>query len=160
MHLDAGALGELACQDLQRRGQPQVAERGRTQVFDDAPPQRDAAVQRVHQVNQAFARLRRAAGQPRHDARRIQLGRGQQRTQLVVQVARQTAAFVFARRLQVVRQLGELGGALRDFDLQPVTLGLQRLLLLLLLLLQRQALAQVHEQAQQADAAQGRDPDA
>jgi hypothetical protein len=160
MHLHAGALGELARQDFQRRGQPQVAERGRTQVFDDAPPQRDAAVERVHQVDQAFARLGRAAGQPRHDARRIQLGRGEQRTQFVVQVARQTAAFVLARGLQVVRQLGELGGALRDFDLQPVALGLQRPLLFLLLHLQRQALAQVHEQAQQADAAKRRDPDA
>ena len=84
-------------------------------------------------------RLGRRAGQARLDARRVELGRGEQRAEFVVQVARQAAALVFARRLQVVRQLGQLRGALRDLDLEPVALGLHQALLLLPLLVERRA---------------------
>ncbi len=111
-------------------------------------------------VSTRWARRSRAsgarAGQPGPDARGVQLGRGQQRAELVVQVARQPVAFVFARGLQVVGQLGELRGAAPHLDVQLVTLGLHGVLERELLVLERGGLAQVQEQGQQAQQAQDR----
>ena len=41
-------------------------------------------------------------------ARHVELGGGEQRAELVVQLAREAAALVLAHRLQVLRQLGQL----------------------------------------------------
>ena len=153
---DAGALRVFARQDFQGGHQTQVAECRRTQVFDDAALERDAAVECFDQMGQPFQSLRRAVGQARPDTRSVKFGRGEQGAQFVVQVARQAAAFVFARGLKVLRQLGQLLRALKHFDLQPVAFRLQDTLLLQLLVFERKGLPQVHEQRQQADRAQRR----
>jgi hypothetical protein len=117
--LHAGGMGVVGAQDLQRRHQAQVAQRRRMQLFGDAALVGDDLVQRLHQVRQPLQRLGRTTGQARADACCIQLGRREQRAQLVMQFARQSAALVFTRGLQMVRQFLQLHGALRHLGLQP-----------------------------------------
>ena len=72
-----------------------------------------------------------------------------------MQVAGEAGALVLARGLQVAGQLGELGGAARHLDLQPVALGAHFLRLLGALVVERAALAHEqheHDQAQQRHA--------
>ena len=156
MNLNARSFSKFTGHDLQRRQQAQIAQGRRAQVFNDAPAQRDAAVEVVHQVNQQFGRLGRGVAQTRLDARGVQLGRCQQRAQVIVQVARQAAAFVFTRGLQVVGQLGEQSSTLNDLGLQPVALVQHHALLFQQQHLVGKPLAQVHEQRQQAHSGQQR----
>ena len=51
---DLAARREFAQQDLERGDQAEIAERRRAQVLDDPALQRDAAVQRLVEVGQAF----------------------------------------------------------------------------------------------------------
>ena len=62
---------------------------------------------------------------PRFDAGHVELGRGEQAAELVVQFARQTAALVFTHELQMARQFGELSCASLDLVLQTVAFVLQ-----------------------------------
>ncbi|MCY1369792.1 hypothetical protein D9M69_568460 [compost metagenome] len=112
-HLDlqARALSELAPQDFQRGDQPEVGERRRPQVLDDAALQRDAAVEQLGQMLQALDRVGRV-GQARLQPRHVELGGREQRAQFVVQFARQVAALGLAHVLQVGGELGQRGGAL------------------------------------------------
>ena len=69
-HLDLQArlVGEFSAQDFQGRDEPQVGQRRWTQVLDDAPFERDAAVEQFGQVLQALHRAHRRAatsGAPR-----------------------------------------------------------------------------------------------
>ena len=107
MHLNARLFGKFTCHDLQRGQQAQIAQSRRAQVFNDAPAQRNAAVEVVHQMRQQFGRFGRGAGQPGLDARGVQLGRCEQGAQVIMQVARQAAALVFTGGMQVVGQLGQ-----------------------------------------------------
>ena len=111
-------------------------------------------------MGQALRRLGRQHAEARLQPGCVELGRGQQRAQLIVQVARQPAAFVFAGGLQVLRQLGELQGALSHLQLQAVGFGLQLAPLLGSNVVEHIRLPQVHEQGQQADGGHGRDTDA
>ena len=142
-YFQPGAFRIFPRQDFEGGHQPQVAQGRGPQVFDDAAFEGNATVQRFNQVAQPLLGFGRGTGEPRLDARRVQLGRGEQGTQLVVQVARQAAALVFARGLQVLGELGELGGAKPYLRLQPVALGLHRALEFELLLHQYGRLAKV-----------------
>ena len=77
-----------------------------------------------------------------------------------MQVARQTVTLVFTRRLDMMREFGQLRCALDHLDLKPVTFGLHHALLLQLLQLERHGLALVHEQQHQPRQAQHDDADA
>ena len=111
-------------------------------------------------MSQALDRFRRRALQTRLDPRGVELGRGEQRSELVVQLAREAAALVLARGLQVLRELGELRGTTLDLALEPVALGLDRLLALAPVRIERRGLAQIHAEREQADRAHRRDADA
>lgn len=114
-------LGELVHQNLKGLHQPQVGQRRRSQVFDDAASQRNAAVERVDQVRDQPRAVRRLVGQFHLDADRVELGRGKQRSQFVMQVVRQATALVFASRLQLAGQLEKLCRALRHLDFQAIS---------------------------------------
>jgi hypothetical protein len=153
--LQAGALGELGGQDLQRRDQAQVGQRRRTQVLDDAALQCDALVQQLAHVLEPLIDLGRRGLGHAADAGHVQLGGGQQRTQLVVQLAGQVGALVFAHGLQVAGQLGQLGRAVGHFAVQPVALAGQLGGMFAAGLVQGLVAAQEHgqpEQAQQREA--------
>ena len=50
LNIDARVIGKLSCQNLQRRNQPQVAQRRWTQIFDDASTQRNPAIEGSNQM--------------------------------------------------------------------------------------------------------------
>ena len=156
-HAHLQPVGELAAQDLQRRQQAQVVQAGRTQVFDDAALQRNAAVERLHQVLDPRQQCRCRLLQPRPQAGHVQLGGGEQRTQFVVQVTCQAGTLVLTRGLQVAGEAGELGGAVPHLHLQPVTFIADGLLLRLALALGLLTLAQHQRHQQQADQRDGQD---
>ena len=79
---------------------------------------------RSDEMGQRRLSLGRCVTQARLDARHVELGRSQQRAQLVVQIARQAAALVFACGLQMKGQLGELRGTLPDLGFQAAALDL------------------------------------
>jgi len=150
VHGHATAARELARQDFQRGHQPQVGQRRGAQVLGDAALDGDHLVQRAGEVGQPFQRLGgqwHRCGQARPDARGVELGRCEQRAQLVVQVARQAVAFVLARRLQVMRQLGELRRTFTHQRLQAVSFVVDAPLLAL----KAQCVAQRHQQRPQPD---------
>ena len=102
-------------------------------------------------MGDALEDLRRGLAEPRLEPRRVELGRGEQGTELVVQLAREMASFVFADRLQMLRQLLQLLGPGRDLGLEAVAFALGAAHLLLGVAVERRRLAQVHEERQQAD---------
>ena len=150
-NVDAQALRELAAEHLERGLQAQRIEGGRPQVLDDAALERDAAVQRLDQVLDAGCQFGRGAVQLGADPRHVELGRGEQCTEFVVQVAREARPFVLARGLEVTRQFGQFGGALANLALEPVVFSLHALLLFAALPVELAALVQEHHQQQQAE---------
>ena len=151
LDVDARALGVFARQDLQRGREPQVGQGRRAQVFDDAPLEGNAAVERFGEVLEALGNVGRSGIDLGFEARHIQLGSRQQRAQLVVQFPRQMTPFFFAHLLQVVGQLGQRGRAVAHQPFQAVALTLQHLLLAQVDGLNRLRLAQVHVKGQQAN---------
>ena len=125
MHRNFARRRPLLAQDTQRRAEAQVVQRRRPQVLDDAALQRDAGVQRGVQVRHALDDFGPGLHQARTHAREVQLRGGQQAAEFVVQLTRQVAAFVFAHRLQVARQVAELAGAAAHGFLKLVTLRTQ-----------------------------------
>jgi hypothetical protein len=143
--LQIGALPEFGGQDLDRRLQAEVRQRRRPQVFDDAALQADAVVERGREMQQALVdlgavHLRQAALQ----ARRVELGCRQQRAELVVQLAGDASALVFARRLQVFGQPRQLFRALRHLGFEMVALGFEFAGMAALRGVEHGALAQEH----------------
>ncbi len=65
------------------------------------------------------------SGMPRLQPRHVELGGGQQGAEFVVQIARQTAALVFAGGLQVTCEFGQLLGAFDRKRLELIALLLQ-----------------------------------
>jgi len=59
------------------------------------------------------------------DAGQVQLGRGQESSQLIVQFARQPGTLILSHPLHVTRQLDHLLRAPDHFFVQPVSLGVQ-----------------------------------
>ena len=94
--------------------------------------------------------------EPRLHARHVELGRGEQAAELVVQFAGEPAALVFAHRLQMAGQLGEVACAPLDLVLEPVAFVLQLRALLVARGVERPRLAHGEREQQQADQHQAR----
>ncbi|MFT3960160.1 MAG: hypothetical protein QM701_01700 [Propionivibrio sp.] len=159
-HLDLHARGEIPAQDLQRRAQPEVVQRQRPKVLDDAPLQRDDRIERLGQVPQAAGQIGGGGRQLRAHARHVQLGRRQQRAEFVMQLAGQMRAFVLARQLQVRGQFRQLGGAPAHLHFELVAFGLDRQLLGDTMLVEQAALAPEAHQQQHDDHGHRADADA
>ena len=86
----------------------------------------------------------RCRAEPWLQAGDVELGRREQRAELVVQLAREPALLVLAHRLHVLQKIAQLPRARVDLALQRIALGLQRQALLLALAEQGAGLA--HEQ--------------
>ena len=160
LYFDARAVRKLARQDLERRHQPQVGQRGRAQVFDDAALERNALVERLGQVFQALGQFVCVFGQLGFDAGHVQLGGGQQRAEFVVQLARQMGAFVFHRLLQISGQLGQAGSALAHLRFKRVALGFKQLFLARIGLAQRARLVDVQKESKERCQNAGSQPEA
>ena len=130
MHHQARGAREIAREDLQRVDETQVAERRWAQVLGDLPLERNAVVEQPVEVRQPIGDFWRHLAQLGLEPRGIELGSGEQRSEFVVQLAREVAAFVFARRLQVLCKFGQLSGAVPDLGVEPLALDLGDLLLL------------------------------
>ena len=91
----------------------------------------------------------RAPPEPGFQSCHIQFGGSQQRAQLIVQLARQVAAFVLPDILQMGRQLGQGGRTLTHLRFKQVTFALQRSLLANAGRQQGLGLQQVHVEREQ-----------
>ncbi len=94
------------------------------------------------------------------DARDVELRRGQQAAQLVVQLARQVAALVFAHALQVLGDVHQLLRAAIHLGLELVALGAELHQVQPAIVLARAADAQHHETRRHAQQHQDGDADA
>ena len=105
-------------------------------------------------MGQQVKRFRGCDHQTGFDTGSIQLGRGEQGSQVIMQITGQPVALVFSCGLQVMGQIRQLRGAQLDFSLQPVTFGLDLPSRFKLLRYQCRSLAQVHQESQQAGGCQ------
>ena len=111
---EAGALAGAAHEPVERGAEPEVVEQRRAQVLDDAALHGDAVVERLEGARESRLGLGIGLADRLADGGDVHLRADQDAAHLVVQLAGDARLLVLAHRLQVVRQLGELGGALVD----------------------------------------------
>ena len=109
----ARSLRELVALPSEGRAEAQVVEERRPKILDDPALDLDRVVDRRHDAGEPGALLV-AAGELVGDELQIDLGRRKGPAHFIVDLARDLRLLLLLHPLQVMRQSGELGGALLD----------------------------------------------